>query len=204
MSSEHRWKPYRRLWRLFLPPVFLKGALLSASDVGTTHEASSVAVSAQARADREEMMVAVETRLSNWATELMNTNQSDSWDKFLREGRGCPEAWALGVGLEVRGSQGDLERKELAGGTCSPMPFLALGILKITNMRSRLFHTLGHTCYYQTLKFLIVLVYKVISLWFSFSFFSIMVFFCIFLIIEVWQLFICFCGLFVYLVMCLT
>lgn len=42
--------------------------------------------------------------------------------------------------MEVRGSQGDLERKELAGGTCSPMPFLALGILKITNMRSRLFH----------------------------------------------------------------
>jgi len=34
-----------------------------------------------------------------------------------------------------------------------------------------LFHTLGHTCYYQTLKILIVLVYKVISLWFSFSFF---------------------------------
>lgn len=44
-------------------------------------------------------------------------------------------------GLEVRGSQGDLERKELAGGSpSSPMLFLSLGDSKITNMRSRLFH----------------------------------------------------------------
>lgn len=47
------------------PPVFLKGALLSDSNVSTMHAASSLAVSAQVRADREKMMVVAGTRLSN-------------------------------------------------------------------------------------------------------------------------------------------
>lgn len=47
------------------PPIFLKGALFTASNVSTMHAASSLAVSAQVRADREKMMVVAGTRLSN-------------------------------------------------------------------------------------------------------------------------------------------